>query len=730
MSAPRSFLKVAVPVPARTVFDYFASPGGPVPAPGCRVRVPFGRRQLVGLVLEQGSVSDISESRLREVIETLDPEPLMPPPLLALLMWASDYYHHPPGEVVRVALPALLRQGRPAELRASRRWYVTSAGRDLDPAQPVRAPLQRRLLDALRGAEQGLAADALAQVSSGWRKAADALVNAGWAEERSEAVIPRAVESPASLTLNPAQQAAVDAVEMDGFSCQLLAGITGSGKTEVYIGLAARVLERGRQVLVLVPEIGLTPQLVERFRRSLPAPVVAVHSGLGDAERLAAWMLARTGKAGVILGTRSAVFTPFRALGLIVVDEEHDGSYKQQDGFRYHARDVAVMRASREGVPAVLGSATPSLESLYQAQRGRYGLLELSERATSGELPRIEVLDMKRLAAHDGLSHPLVQAVRARLGTGEQSLLFLNRRGYAPVLMCYDCGWIAQCRRCDARLTIHRGQQRLRCHHCGAEQPLPTACPECEGTRVQPLGEGTERIETALGKLFPGARIIRIDRDTTRRKGALEESLRRIHAGEADILVGTQMLAKGHDFPNITLVGVLNVDQGLYGSDFRAAEYLAQQVIQVSGRAGRGDRPGEVLIQTWHPNHPVFAALQHHDYRGFSNYELSQRREAGYPPFSYLALLRAESKHKGEALAMLEQARGLSPPLPAGVVLSPPLPSLMERRAGYYRAHLLVRANERRGLHPFLRAWLAAIEALPVARRVRWSVDVDPTEMF
>lgn len=731
MSAASTYLKVAVPVPARTSFDYLAPADGPAAKPGSRVRVPFGRRQLVGLVLDCPETSVIPEKRLKSVVEVLDEEPLIPDSLLQLLGWASDYYHHAPGEVVRTALPALLRQGRPAELRARKQWRATAAGRELGPDQPARAPLQRRLLQVLVASEEGLGAEALAEISAGWRKSLDALVENGWAEEFRETLLPPVPDSLVPVRLNPEQQQAVEtAASAPGFSCELLFGITGSGKTEVYIELATRVLSQGRQVLVLVPEIGLTPQLVDRFRRSLGMPVVALHSGLGDSERLAAWMLARTGKAGVILGTRSAVFTPFRDLGLIVVDEEHDSSYKQQDGFRYHARDVAVMRASREGIPAVLGSATPSLESLYQAQRGRYRLLELTARATAGELPRIKILDMKRLAANDGLSHPLLQAVRARLGTGEQSLLFLNRRGYAPVLMCYDCGWIAQCRRCDARLTIHRGQQRLRCHHCGAEQALPTVCPECEGTRIEPLGEGTERVEASLARLFPDARIVRIDRDTTRRKGSLEESLRRVHGGEAEILVGTQMLAKGHDFPHITLVGILNVDQGLYGSDFRAAEFLAQQVIQVSGRAGRGQRPGEVMIQTWHPGHPVFAALRNHDYRGFSEYELSQRSEAGYPPFAYLALLRAESKHKGEALDMLEQALDGAPPVPEGVELLPPLPSLMERRAGYYRAQLLVRAQERRVLHPFLRAWLEGVEKLPLARRVRWSVDVDPTEMF
>jgi primosomal protein N' (replication factor Y) len=435
----------------------------------------------------------------------------------------------------------------------------------------------------------------------------------------------------------------------------------------------------------------------------------------------------------VVLGTRSAIFTPLARPGLIVVDEEHDGSYKQQDGFRYHARDLAVMRAQADRVPVVLGSATPSLESLHNARRGRFTLLELPARPGAAELPEVHLLDLRTLPVEQGISRPLRQALRLRLERGEQSLLFLNRRGFAPVLMCYQCGWLAACQRCDARMTLHRGSGRLRCHHCGAESALPTTCGGCGGTDLHGIGEGTERIETVLGELFPAARVVRVDRDTTARKGALEESLRRIHAGEADILVGTQMLSKGHDFPAVTLVGVINADQGLFGLDFRAGEYLFQRIMQVAGRAGRADRPGQVLIQTWHPDNPYLQALARHDFNTYADYAMAEREEAELAPYAHLALLRAESTRAGDALEFLQQAWDLAQPLcndPAAVTIMEPVPSPMERRAGRYRAQLLVQSGHRAALHRFLDRWLALLDAHPGARRVRWSLDVDPMDMY
>jgi primosomal protein N' (replication factor Y) len=430
-----------------------------------------------------------------------------------------------------------------------------------------------------------------------------------------------------------------------------------------------------------------------------------------------------------VLGTRSAVFVPLMSPGIIVIDEEHDASYKQQDGFRYHARDVAVMRAAREQVPIVLGSATPSLETMHNARAGNYRLIALPERTGAAVMPAVRLLDMRRLKATDGLSAPLLEAVAARLARGEQSLLFLNRRGFAPVWMCHDCGWVAACRRCDARLAYHQGRRKLLCHHCGHEEPLAEACPQCASGRPKPLGEGTERVETSLARIFPEARLERIDRDSTRRKGVLEEKLARVHAGEADILIGTQMLSKGHDFPNVTLVGVLNADQGLYSVDFRAPERLFQQIAQVSGRAGRADKPGEVLIQTWHPDHPLFGALVHHDFAGFADFALAERRETGYPPFNFLALLRAESPKREATFRFLENARAVAG-TPQGVSLTDPLPAPMERRQGRYRAQLLVQSVQRKMLHAFLDRWVRALAGARPAREVRWSLDVDPQDLY
>jgi primosomal protein N' (replication factor Y) len=475
----------------------------------------------------------------------------------------------------------------------------------------------------------------------------------------------------------------------------------------------------------------LTPQFLARLRSRLRVPVALLHSALSDQERLVAWLKARSGDAAVVVGTRSAVFAPLPRLGVLVVDEEHDMSYKQQEGFRYHARDVAVMRARQQDIPIVLGSATPSLDSLKRVDDGRYVRLPLPDRAGSARLPVVRLLDLRHLPLNEGLSPPLLEQIAQRLRMGEQSLLFLNRRGYAPVYMCHACGWLAPCQRCDARLTLHKRTQRLRCHHCGGDYPLPQCCPHCGAIDLHALGAGTERVELALARSFPQARIVRVDRDSTRRKGALEETLRRVDAGEADVLVGTQMLSKGHDFPNVTLVGVLNADQRLYSVDFRAAEQLVQQVIQVSGRAGRGSKPGEVWIQTYHPDDPVFTALRSHNYPGFAEFALKERRQAQYPPYSYVALLRAESSQAQSALRFVRLAHTLARRCASDrtIEIADPVPAPMERRAGRYRAQLMVQARERRPLHIFLDRWLARLEQAPFGKRVRWSLDVDPTDM-
>lgn len=726
--------RVAIPVPVRRLFDYLLPAGVKVPGPGSRVRVPFGRRSLIGVVAALAHHSDVGLRRLKAIDQVLDEEPLLPESALKLLQWASDYYHHPIGEVIHAALPVQLRTHDRAEDRRTYVWRLTPLGADAKAADLKRAPAQQRLLRALQATPRGLDARALAAISTRWRPAVNALIERGWASlgERQDVDttdVPSAIPPPLSL----AQAQAVTAVlAARGFAPFVLYGVTGSGKTEVYLRVIQKILERGDQVLVLVPEIALTPQLVARFRDRFRLPIAVLHSDLTEQERASAWLMARGGKVQIAIGTRSAVFTPLPRLGAIVVDEEHDGSYKQQEGFRYSARDIAVMRAHREAVPLILGSATPSLETLNRVQRGNYVQLVLPARAGGASMPRIELLDMRRLVRDEGISHPLRTAISETLQRREQVLLFLNRRGYAPIWMCFACGWVAPCRRCDARLTFHRTSARLRCHHCASEQEPPQICPDCGAAGLHALGEGTERVEGALTRLFPGARVVRIDRDSTRARGSLQEKLEQARRGDADILIGTQMLSKGHDFPNVTLVGVLNADQGLYGSDFRAAERLVQQIVQVSGRAGRGTKAGRVLIQTYHPSHPVFEALQQEGYSAFAAYALAERQQTGYPPYSHIALLRAESTKATAALDFLRivRAEGIRCARGTDVVVMEPVPSPMERRAGRYRAQLLIQSAQRAALHAVLHCVLDRLTKQKAGRRVRWSLDVDPIDLY
>ena len=704
--------------------------------PGCRVLVPFGNRKLLGVVVGDAERSELPAAKLKTIAAVLEPEPVLPPVLLELLKWAATYYHYPLGEVIGTALPATLRAGKAAQIRQIEHWRVSAASTKADPEDLKRAPLQRRVFEFIRDATNPVTREALSGISANWRSAVGALVERGWVESlATDDVSAPLGDCDNGPELNEEQAVAVERINAsaDSFRSHLLHGVTGSGKTEVYLGAINHQLERGRQVLMLVPEIGLTPQLVERVRRRVNSPVLLLHSALTDSERNNAWLQAAKGGPVVTLGTRSAVFTPLPSLGLVIVDEEHDPSFKQQEGFRYHARDLAVMRANRNKVPIVLGSATPSLESMLNVRNGNYQLLRLSQRAGDAALPTVNLVDQRAHALNDGLSPPMIAAIKNRLAKSEQSLLFLNRRGYAPVIMCRACGWTQSCPRCDAHMIVHQHKNLLRCHHCGSETPLPERCPSCDADELKPIGEGTERVEKALKKLFPAARIDRVDRDTTARKGSLEQKLDDIRAGKVDIIIGTQMLSKGHDFPNITLVGVLNADQGLYGADFRGPEHLIQQVMQVSGRAGRADRSGEVLIQTWHPDHAVFKALVKHDYDMFVDAALQERQQAGFPPYTYFALLRAEATERGRALQFLGKARSLGVPIAENnnsLELFDALNAPMEKRAGRYRAQLLLKSTTRPALHNCLSAWLPLIEELPEARKVRWSLDVDPVDMY
>lgn len=737
MKAPL-VIRVAVPLPLRATFDYLLPPGcesGQVPV-GVRVVVQFGSRRLVGLVCEAGVESRIMTSRLRPALACLDREPLIDESTLALIRFAADYYHHPIGEVVMNALPGLLREDVSIDAVGIQSWRLKS-GVDATHKAVARAPRQREMIRyfGTLGHDQSYDAHVMGGFGNGWRFLLRQLVAKGLVIcERKSYLTP----SPGGgqwPILGQEQSEAVSAIWPDGtvpgFATNLLEGVTGSGKTEVYLSLIARALSADRQVLVLVPEIGLTPQLLARFRDRFEVPIAALHSGLSDAERRDAWFMVATGQAPIVIGTRSAVFTPLPHLGLIVVDEEHDGSFKQHENLRYHARDLAIWRARTQGACVVLGSATPSLETLHHAREGRYKHYRLLTRAGAAQPPRLHLLDVRHKRLDFGLSAPLLRAVRERVKGGEQVLLFLNRRGYAPAVICQACGWLARCPRCDVPMTYHAQIHRLRCHHCDYEMASPKKCPSCGQSDPIPLGQGTERLESTLKAHFPDQGILRIDRDTTSRRGALVEHLEAVHSGEYPLLIGTQMLTKGHHFPLVTLVGVIDADQGLYSFDYRAHERLAQLLIQVAGRAGREERAGDVLIQTSHPEHPLLVTLLRDGYSSAAELMLNERCMTAMPPYSYLALLRAEG-HKEvypakflDAAAMIFKTRSDN-----RIELLGPVPAPMPRRAGRYRSQLLLRASQRASLHQLIGEGLPYLESLPEARRVRWSLDVDPVDLY
>jgi len=732
-------LRVALAVPVFRCFDYLPPLGADrsMPEPGTRVRVPFGRSRAVGVLVELAERSQVAPERLKRALAVLDERPVLESDVLSMARWAADYYRHPPGEVLAAALPVALRRGGPARARIAVHWLLTPAGRALEPREPARAPRQARLVQRLREAPLGLSATAIHEEPGSWRHALRTLHQKGLVEPvpaPAGGPVPRQGESEAPPAPGPGQRTAIDAIceALGEFACFLLEGVTGSGKTEVYLRCVERVLERDEQALVLVPEIGLTPQLIERFRRRFGVPLSVLHSGLSDRDRLDAWVRAREGRAGIVIGTRSAIFVPLARPGLIVVDEEHDVSFKQQEGFRYSARDLAVWRARHCGIPAVLGSATPSLETLANVLDGRYRRLVLRHRAGSAAEPELRLVDVRAVPLEDGLSPRLLRAVQEHLERDAQVLVFLNRRGFAPTLLCHACGWVSRCERCDARLTLHRraAGSRLLCHHCGASRPAPRSCPEC-GSELIALGQGTERVAAALQERFPGAGVLRIDRDSTQQRGSVQQLLDEARRGRSRILLGTQMLAKGHHFPQVTLAAIIDADQGLFGADFRAPERMAQLITQVAGRAGRADRPGEVLIQTHHPEHPLLRTLLREGYGAFARMALEERRVAALPPYSRLALLRAEAPRREPPPRFLEAALELARRhADEEVFLLGPVPAPMERRAGRYRFQLLVQAPDHQRLQRLLRPWVPALAEHPLARRVRWSIDVDPAEMY
>ena len=724
------FFRVALDVPVNDSFDYRADDAR-IDDVGRLAVVPFGRGRKVGVVVEVTAHSAIEPKRIRAVSRIARDLPRLPEATLELFRFCARYYHHPLGETILNALPTALRKPDGTALAARSEFVLTAEGEQRSVADlPARAHAQRALFGAF-AVEPVLAADRLREGGPALKRALTALMERGWVMEREAASAP-VDPLPPSLTpvpgpeLTPEQRTAVDAViaGLGSYQCHLLYGVTGSGKTEVYLRLIEAVARRGEQTLLLVPEINLTPQLEARLADRLGRERLAIlHSGLAEGERLERWLRAVRGDAVVVAGTRLAVFTPLPRLGLVIVDEEHDGSYKQQEGLRYSARDVAVFLGKQRNAAVVLGSATPSLESWRQAQNQRYRLLRLSSRAVS-RLPDIRTVETRGVALVEGLAPALVDAIGQTLGRGEQSLVFVNRRGFAPTLLCHECGWIAPCHRCSARLTLHATGHRLRCHYCGHEEQIPQSCPSCGNQDLRALGAGTQRIEQVLAARFPQARIARVDRDSTRRKNAFHELRERIEAHDLDILVGTQMLAKGHDFPRLTLVGVLGADNGLLAADFRAEERLFALLLQVAGRAGRAALPGRVLIQTEFPQHPLFQALIAHDFEGFARQQLELRNAGAFPPYLHQALLRAEATQEAQVFEVLEDAARQARPMAAGVTIYDPVPALMPKVAGKWRGQLLIQSGSRNALHAFLDNWWPQIGS----NRVRMSIDVDPLD--
>jgi primosomal protein N' (replication factor Y) len=739
-------LRIAVDTPLRRLFDYLP----PADADfhelqvGQRLWVPFGRRRVVGMVVATSNRTEVPQAKLRRAQALIDREPVFDAQLFGLLVWSADYYRHPIGEVLAAALPGALRDG--AALTATREyWQLTELGRNEARAKTSkRASRLHAVIDVLES-QPNLPAEALVVAHAEWRAALRILQQRGYVQssEVSAPSLPASAPQNAALLpeLSTEQRVALAGIiqALGSFRTLLLHGVTGSGKTEVYLRAIAEVLARGGQALVLAPEIALTPQLLERFRSRFAVPIAVLHSGLNDGERLAAWRAARSGEAAIVIGTRSAIFTALARPSLIIIDEEHDASYKQQEGFRYSARDLAIARAQRHGIPVLLGSATPALESLYRAQRNSADLLVLPQRAGTALQPTLKLVDLRQYAGNQGLSTPVMLAIRRHLDANGQVLLYLNRRGYAPVLFCPSCGWSAPCPRCDARLTVHRRHAKLVCHHCAHEQALLEICPSCNAP-VKAVGQGTERIEDTLAAIYPDAPVARIDRDTVSRKGELDATLARIHAGEVKLLIGTQMLSKGHHFPNVTLAVILNADQGLFSADFRGSERLAQSILQVAGRAGRGDRAGEVLIQTEYPDHPLLERLLSGGYEAFAAAALQERQEADWPPFSRLALLRAEAPDVRAALQFLQAAKQVAfshmrtkatdTERIKKLRIFGPAPAPMTRRAGVNRAQLLLHCPTAPPLQQLLAVLIPQLETLPEAKRVRWSVDVDPIELF
>lgn len=725
-------VKVAIPVPINHLFDYLPPQDIHHIAIGSRVLVPFGGIKKVGWVMAQDKNSTINPTRLKPILKILDTSPLLGDKDLQLLQWASHYYHYPVGEVLSAAFPTLLRKNKPA-LPTQEKYYLLSAkGKCINPEQLNRSPKQQKIFTLL--IPKALSTSALTALDKGWRPAVKALLEKKLiTTELRQTAIKSNTQVEPPLVANTQQQHAIEQLcaQLNGFFVALLAGVTGSGKTEVYMQIIQKVLNNGQQIIVLLPEITLTPQLEKRFRKRFCVAITVSHSKLTKTQRLNAWLAMQQGHSAILLGTRSALFTPLKNPGLIILDEEHDASFKQQDGFRFSARDLAIMRGKLLNIPVILGTATPSLESLHNAQKKRFQLLQLTQRAGAATQPKFLLFDIRNKPLQDGLSQPLIADIKKIVAKKEQVLLFLNRRGYAPIQICHNCSWVARCHHCDTSLVIHYKKQALRCHHCGYQRRLLSQCPSCKTATLKPLGLGTERVEQTLRLLFPQQKIVRLDRDSTQQKDAFENHLKQINQGNVDIILGTQMLAKGHHFPNVTLVAILDVDSSLFSIDFRATEKLAQLIIQVAGRSGRAKKSGKVILQTRQPDHPLLAVLLRDGYHKFAQIALAQRQQANLPPFSFQALLRAYANNPNAPYIFLKTVQQLLVNMNHGnTLILGPVCAPMPKRADYYHFQLLLQNNQRKALHALLELLIPQIYKIKETKKIRWSLDVDPIDLY
>lgn len=719
---------IALPIALHSLFDYQLPESLPQAQMGMRVRVPFGNRQLIGIIVSIDQHTTIESDKLKTVDQLIDNEPVFSPSIWQLLIWSAEYYHHPIGEVLFHALPTLLREGKKATFDEVKTWQLTEKGKLFNPTDLTRSAKQRQLLTHLQSNK--LDSKNLWSSSVYQSLAKQGLIHQVVKTKIDISTKPISV-NPSPVQLNHEQQVAINTIRQHNqqFATYLLDGITGSGKTEVYLNALADILDQGKQILILVPEIGLTPQTIARFQARFNAPIDILHSGLTEKARLHVWLRSKQGLNTIVVGTRSALFTPFKQLGMIVIDEEHDGSYKQQEGWRYHARDSAIMRAKYDNIPIILGSATPSFETLNNAQTGRYHHLKLTQRAGDAQLATHTIIDIKGLPLSAGLSQPLLDEIKKHLNNNNQVMLFLNRRGFAPLLLCHDCGWIAECPRCDRPYTYHQQQKKLICHHCDMPRSLPIQCPKCGSSHLVAMGFGTEQLETHLKLIFPNIPISRIDRDTVSKKGALAHYLQKIEQGGAHILVGTQIIAKGHHFPDVTLVGIVDVDGALFSSDFRATERFAQIYTQVAGRAGRENKKGYVVLQTHHPDHPILTTLLQQGYHAFAQQTLAERQATYLPPFSYQVLIRAADRNNIYAEQFLQKIKSFLSGTDNLWILGP-MPATQPKKAGLYRWQLLLQHQQRQILHHTINQLIKQIETWPEAKNIRWSIDSDPMESY